>query len=677
MPRAFDRQPLPITNNPNDSIEFWIRRGLSESGELWRVILDSLVEKFEDMIREFLQRLLRFALDPEQAIEDLFGDLTTWAENLGAQIVSFIHSVSGLDFSSWENFVASLSDGHGIDLPGIGQALEGIDLSPQGVLNGILNALKGLLPSFLGDISIGSLTAARPNRLVSGSFEDFASIADNPKWQWDSSVTRTVDGTGSARTTAAGVLRALRSRTPVAVSAGQSLEVSSWVKCASLAGSGAAFRLDLVRYSGTPDDPTELGIDTLASVNPGAGSHDWMELSDTVTVPSGTTCVAPRLVVTAAATSGTVWFDDAVLKQTGSILLEWIPEAVTKFLGIFNIFGENGLLEEMGEAWENLLSLLGLGHKTDLLGPINLSAIWANIVEFLINPIGFFANLIDGILPDSQKPQWLSDLTDALSNAAQEVNDVGTGISNAINGIARMLGLTQAAQQSSDTANIGVQIINARLDAVGTVGFDEFDYSNANVLPTDKYALLSDGAGGGHYGPNGKGQVVWKVSGFLERLKIYKRTDMPLESDNGCVTAVWSTRIADPLFSDGYGYLCGRMYDANSDTRLEARIDNNTAVIRVINSGVATGLGSTSVSTANGDVWELWYGTLTDPYVYWLKQNGTTVLTVNDTGHLCHVGADYRMCGFGGRADNYAVIQQISPPVLNGWTWRDQNVSAA
>ncbi len=641
-----------------------------------------LVQIGGELIEQFLKRVV-LALAGVFVPGNLgaaFDQLKEWADNLGAQITSFIYSVSGLDFSSWENFVDSLSDGHGIDLPGIGQALEGIDLTPQGILNAIKAAVDGFvanIASFIGSISIGSLTSERPN-LVLGAFPSAGVIADNPVWQFDAGVTRTGDSSGSARTTANGTLRALRSQVPFGVSAGQKIDVSAFVKTAGVSGVPRV-HVDVVRYSGPQSEPVELGIDRVASFSPGVGSHDWdsvAPLSGTFTVPSGVTCLRTRLVVDESTTGGTVWFDDVSARQSGWLLLEWMPEALQNFIGIFNVFGPNGLLEEMGEAWQNLLALFGLGDKSDLLGPINLGAIWQGIVQFFIDPLGFFANLIDGILPDSQKPKWLADLTDALSNAAQEVNDIGTGISNALAGIGRMLGLTQSAQQSSDNANIGVQIINARLDAVGTVGFDEFDYSNANTLPGDKYELTSAGAGGGHYGPNGKGQLVWKVSGFLERSKIYKRTDMPLESDNGCVTAVWSTRIADPLFSDGYGYLCGRMYNANSDTRLEARIDNNTAVIRVLNSGVVTGLGSVSVGTSNGDVWEFWYGTLTDPYTYWLKQNGTTVLIVSDSGHLSHVGADYRMCGFGGRADNYAVIQQISPPVLNGWTWRDQNATA-
>lgn len=534
--------------------------------------------------------------------------------------------------------------------------------------------------NLFGDISklnIGALTNNQPN-LVLGSFPNAASIFDNPKWSFDAAVTHTAGGTGSARTTGGGVVRGLRSK-PRTVDADQKLTASAFVKCQALTGSGAAFHVDVVRFSGTADAPVQLGIDRVASLTQTPGDHDWAQLSASYTVPDdGTTMVALRLVVDSTVTGGTVWFDDAVLKQVGSLLLDWMPEAVSKFLSIFGIFGPAQTVDQMQQAWNNLLSIFGIGSPSGMLGSLNLAAIWSNIVQLFINPLGFFANLVGGVLPDSQKPKWLQDLNDGIANLFNGSSDTNTGIPNALDSLANILGIGHQAQSSADNANIGVQILNARLDAVGVVGYDEFDYSSANILPSDKYALSSAGPGGGNYGPNGKGQLEWKPSGFTAREKVYKRTDLPLSTDNGVVTAVWSTKIKDPLFSDGYGYLQGRMLDANNDTYIRARIDNNTAIIQAIVGGAVTSIGSSvNVSTANGDVWEFWYGTLTNPYKLWLKQNGSVVLSVEDTGHISQVGASYRMCGIGGRADNYSAIFQIPPPTLNGWTWRDQNAASA
>ena len=611
---------------------------------------------------------------------DFLGD---WFFDL-RKLLNFPDLGSGIDPLGWATeFIENILNPTGLltTLSEVGEAIaEAIQDLIQNLLNGLqpinaLNLFGQILPGLFSNLPLGAITDEQPNLLPAGNFPNLASISDNPKWVYDATVTRTADSTGSARTTANGTVRALRSRV-VAVTANQPLSASTAVKCAGLVASGAPFHLDMVRFSGTVDSPTQIGIDRLATANPGNGSHDWIALTKGgITVPSGTTCVCLRLVVDATATAGSVWFDEGVLKQTGTLQMGWVGGLIEQFTRIFNVFGPGGVIEEMEQAWENLLKLFGLN---DLLGNLNPATIWAKIVEFFINPLGFFANLVDGILPDSQKPQWLQDLNDGIANLFNGASDVGTGIANAVQSLTGIWGAGQSAQRSADDANIGVQIIKARLDAPGVVGFDEFDYSSANTLPADKYALVSDGPGGGHYGPNGKGQLVWKPSGFSPRSKIYKRTDQPLDTDNGVVTGVWSTRVKDPLFSDGYGYLCGRMYASNNDTRIQARIDNNNAVIQAVTSGVVTSIGSSqAVDTSDGDVWEFWYGTLTNAYVFWLKQNGNVVMVREDTGRISLRGPEYRMCGLGGRADNYAAIFQIAPPTWNGWTWRDQNAAAA
>ena len=620
-----------------------------------------------------------------------FNQLQGWAEDLQEAVA---------DFPVLGDLVEALTGIEDGDLNDVGSAflklrnaLQGIDLDgdPGAVLAAIGSAVvewvRNLLPSFLGRIPIGSLTGNPTNAVPVGDFPNAASILDNPYWTFDPTVSLTADGTGSARGVCTGVERKLVMKDIVSVDAGQEVALGGALKWSGVSASGVAFRFGVRTFHG--DSVVDSFVEQVAISSPVAASTSHpgnvagvVSLAKDWTVPVGVDGYKIVVVRTAAATAGTVWFDNASGKQTGSILLEWIPEAVQKFLGIFNIFGDGGLLEEMQEAWENLLKVLGLNSKLDLLGPIDLGAIWQGIVEFLINPIGFFANLVDGILPDAQKPKWLADLTDGIGNLFFGSANLNLAISNAVESLTGIWGAGKSAQTSADDANIKAQIILARLDAVGTVGFDEFDYDNGNALPGDKYALSSAGPGGGNYGPNGAGQLVWKPSGFTAREKVYKRTDMPLQTNNGVVTAVWSSRIKDPLFSDGYGYLCGRMFDVNNNTYVRARIDNNSAVIQAVVGGVVTSIGSSaSVDTQDGDVWEFWYGTLTNPYLFWLKRNGVTVpfgpnRFVEDAGHVSQLGSSYLMCGVGGRADNYAAVFQIAPPTLNGWTWRDQNATA-
>jgi hypothetical protein len=277
-----------------------------------------------------------------------------------------------------------------------------------------------------------------------------------------------------------------------------------------------------------------------------------------------------------------------------------------------------------------------------------------------------------GIVLSTFGAAWQA-LLDGVVRVWTGVTDaVGAVVEDVIEAIRGIFGTGQDAALSADNANIRVERLRAEL-AGG--GFDEFDYSSAAILPSDKYALLSSGPGAGTYGPNGDGFVVWKPSGFAVREVIYRRLGVTLASNNGVVTVVWSTRPKDPLFADTYGYICGRMSNIANNTHIRASIDNNSARIQAVVAGTVTQIGPTkSLTIRNGDVFELWYGTIEDPDRIWLKQNGVTVIDVTDTVLWPIVEADptdYRSVGFGCRVDTY-VLTQNPAPALAGWTWAVQ-----
>jgi len=268
-------------------------------------------------------------------------------------------------------------------------------------------------------------------------------------------------------------------------------------------------------------------------------------------------------------------------------------------------------------------------------------------------------------------------LLDGLNNVWTGITDgIGAVVEDVINAVNGIFGTGKEAALSADNANIGVEKLRAEL-AGG--GFDEFDYVSAATLPSAQYALLSSGPGAGTYGPNGDGFLVWKPSGSAVREVIYRRLGVTLGSDNGVVTVVWSTRPFNPFFADTFGYICGRMSNTTNDTHIRAKIDNNTAIIQAVLSGVATQIGPTKTLTIrNGDVFELWFGTVEDPDRIWLKQNGVTVLDVTDTVQWPIVEddpTDYRSVGFGCRVDSYLYplgLGQNPAPSLAGWTWAVQ-----
>jgi hypothetical protein len=254
------------------------------------------------------------------------------------------------------------------------------------------------------------------------------------------------------------------------------------------------------------------------------------------------------------------------------------------------------------------------------------------------------------------------------------VNDVITAISGIFN-------TGRNAALAADNANIAVERLRAEL-AGG--GFDEFDYASANALPSGIYELSSGGPGAGNYGPDGNGFLVWKPSGSLTREIIYRRLGDTLGVDDGVVTVVWSTKPNNALFPKTFGYICGRMSNTSNNTHVRAKISDNSALIEAVVSGTPTQIGSTrtGMTIRNGDVFEFYFGHPDHPRRFWLRQNGVTVLTVNDgsadgSGAISQRGSAYRSVGFGCIVEPFLLIFQNPAPSLAGWTWAPQDIGGS
>ena len=255
-------------------------------------------------------------------------------------------------------------------------------------------------------------------------------------------------------------------------------------------------------------------------------------------------------------------------------------------------------------------------------------------------------------------------------------------VANFVSTVSRIFGRGDDAALAADKANIGVQRLRAEL-AGG--GFDEFDYASANELPSATYTVAYRGPGAGHYGPNGSGFLVWKPSGSAYREVIYRRDDTDLGSDNMVVTSVWSTEVFDPLFDDAYGYIMLRVSSTDINQHVRARIDNNTAIVENVNvvggTVTFTQIGATAtVNTRNGDVYDFYAGTPTQPRRFWLKQNGIKVLDVVDTAAVSQLGEGFRRVGIGGAAANrlyFLRLGQSPPPSLAGITWNVHTLTNA
>lgn len=295
------------------------------------VPLPSMPDLFE-FVGKFLEKFL------EQVVMAVVGffipgvssfeQLKEWAENLGAQITSFIYNAAGINLASWDDFVDSLADGKGIDLPLLKFGLDtlaglfggismGAPMTPEErmewavthliePLNLLLGPNSALNPAnILGRLrinQIGGVPLANVITQTSNLFAEFISAASVPNvdgWSYDAA-------NKAAQVVLDGTTKAIYDD-PVDVAPGQELDASIQALLASVASApGSAVQLALLTYDGVSETPT--GTVVLASIANPSGSATWATLSGTYTVPaSGVKAVAPTLKVVGG-TSGTVKF---------------------------------------------------------------------------------------------------------------------------------------------------------------------------------------------------------------------------------------------------------------------------------------------------------------------------------------------------------------------------------
>ena len=273
--------------------------------------------------------------------------------------------------------------------------------------------------------------------------------------------------------------------------------------------------------------------------------------------------------------------------------------------------------------------------------------------------------------------QWQALLDGIVNVWLDTTESVGAFVENVIDTFNEAFGVVKGNVLT--TANASITTYSSLATAAGG-DFDEFDYSVAAELPSATYAQITAGGGGGTYGPNGTGHLVWKTAGFNGRTVIYRRSDVTLAQDNGVVTSVLLTKIKNPLGADTYFYLCGRMANDGSNTYVRAAIDNNTARIEVVVGGTVTQLGATvNITPTAGDVFRFFYGATSHSRRFWLRQGSVTIMTREDgdaagAGSLSSLSSGHRSVGFGTAVGQY-VLTQNPAPSLAGWTWAPQTTA--
>ena len=190
------------------------------------------------------------------------------------------------------------------------------------------------------------------------------------------------------------------------------------------------------------------------------------------------------------------------------------------------------------------------------------------------------------------------------------------------------------------------------------------------------WTRVSDGPGGGTFGPNGSGQATWAKSGGLWRRHV-DINDTPLATDYQSVYVVLAAAVEGPyLGGDAYTYLIARS-DTSGTEYVWARIgDNDLAIGKTASGTFDTPWATTTVTTRPGDQWQFIVGTDSDDREMIVKQNNVVKLTHTDVTSSSY-GASYLNCGIGSLASDRAVaivpfLDQTRPAEIDLWAATDR-----
>ncbi|MBB5167198.1 hypothetical protein [Mycobacterium sp. AZCC_0083] len=234
------------------------------------------------------------------------------------------------------------------------------------------------------------------------------------------------------------------------------------------------------------------------------------------------------------------------------------------------------------------------------------------------------------------------------------------------------------AQASADNANVGVAQLEGKLaqgNVPGGVLIDD-TFARTATNPGPNYTVSLFGVG--PWTPQTDGNnLFWTSIGGADGGALV-RHNTPLATNTQSVAFV--TAAAFPVITNPtYLSLFGRC-DAAMTNRVEATITNNACYIAIVVGGVATTIGSGSVSTASGDRWTLKLGTTNDVREFVLYQNGTEVLRATDTSGTSLIGSSNRFVGLTMFAGTQYLppftFVQVGPPGLQSFTANDRLAAA-
>lgn len=277
----------------------------------------------------------------------------------------------------------------------------------------------------------------------------------------------------------------------------------------------------------------------------------------------------------------------------------------------------------------------------------------------------------------------LSDVLFAVSGSVAGIPLLGPAVSKALSAWATDLeqraqdamDSATSAQETANYANIQLSILTSgslASDVPGGVSINaQFNGAEDTNLGSD-WLRVSDGVGGGNYGPNGDGSAVWKKFGGLRRRHIF-RHDTPLATDYQIVICVMSAPVqATSLGSDAFSYLIARSNSAATTFLWVAIGNEEVSVGKTVSGSWSPAWFTASITTRAGDQWMFIVGTDTDDRQLLVKQNGVTRIDWTDTTGSS-MGSGNLHVGLGAQAaDRNLILDQTKPGELDVWIAADR-----
>jgi len=304
---------------------------LAKTGKLQQSWVNGLLDWMGDLIQN-ITGLVGGGLSD---VADWFGGFLDGSN--GSLLDQLVNAFTGLaggldDIVSWVE-----------TLPLIGPLVHAITGAVTGTLDTLADWRDDLQARFAGvhptRIPASVVSDTGTNIVLNATFDTDISVIEEDGWEWDGTQGKLT--AGSAKVTADATLKKLESN-PSYVVAGDTFDGSVWAKWDSLSYAGSdPIILSVNEYNAAG---MVLNTEQLAAVNTPAATDDWTQLTFTeYTVPDGVDHVRLALMLPTTASSGTVWWDEAMLYKTGGLRDSSVPGIGTMLgnvmLGLEDLIG--------------------------------------------------------------------------------------------------------------------------------------------------------------------------------------------------------------------------------------------------------------------------------------------------------------------------------------------------